>query len=89
VSVVAFDDLTEGERIANDTAYALDATIWTCDVSAAHTLARQVHAGAVWINGWGGIDPALPWGGTRTSGVGRELRWSGIFADLVNAPAGF
>lgn len=81
VSAVAFDDPADAVRIANDTVYGLDATIWTRDVTAAHTLARQVRAGAVWINGWGGIDPALPWGGTKTSGVGRELGWSGILAD--------
>ena len=39
-----------------------------------------MRAGAVWVNGWGAINPALPWGGMKSSGVGRELGWSGILA---------
>ena len=80
-AVMAFDDVEEAVRLANDTEYGLAATIWTRDVSLAHTLARQVRAGAVWINGWAAIDPALPWGGMKTSGIGRELGWSGILAN--------
>ena len=80
-AVMAFDDVEEAVRLANDTEYGLAATIWTRDVSLAHTLARRVQAGAVWINGWAAIDPALPWGGMKTSGIGRELGWSGILAN--------
>ncbi|MGN6252927.1 MAG: phenylacetaldehyde dehydrogenase StyD [Marmoricola sp.] len=79
--VIAFDTLEEAVRLANDTCYGLAATIWTRDVSAAHTLASKVRAGAVWINGWAAIDPALPWGGMKASGIGRELGWSGILAN--------
>ncbi|ANW67251.1 betaine-aldehyde dehydrogenase [Mycobacterium sp. djl-10] len=80
-AVIAFDTLDEALAIANDTSYGLAATIWTRDVSLAHTLARRVHAGAVWVNGWAAIDPALPWGGFKASGIGRELGWSGILAN--------
>jgi betaine-aldehyde dehydrogenase len=80
-AVIPFDTVEEAVRIANDTVYGLAATIWTRDLSAAHTVAHQVRAGAVWVNGWGAIDPALPWGGMKTSGVGRELGWSGILAN--------
>ena len=80
-AVMAFDDVEEAIELANDTEYGLAATIWTRDVSLAHTLARRVRAGAVWINGWAAIDPALPWGGMKTSGIGRELGWSGILAN--------
>ncbi|MNR59025.1 Betaine aldehyde dehydrogenase [compost metagenome] len=50
-------------------------------MSYAHRLAAQVRAGAVWVNGWGALDPALPWGGMKSSGVGRELGWAGIEAN--------
>jgi betaine-aldehyde dehydrogenase len=80
-AIMPFDDLDEAIRLANDTKYALAATIWTRDVSQAHTLVRKVRAGAVWVNGWAAIDPALPWGGMKASGIGKELGWSGILAN--------
>jgi betaine-aldehyde dehydrogenase len=80
-AVMPFDEVEEAVRIANETEYGLAATIWTRDVSLAHTVARKVRAGAVWVNGWAAIDPALPWGGMKASGIGRELGWSGILAN--------
>jgi betaine-aldehyde dehydrogenase len=80
-TVIAYDDVDQAIAMANDTKYGLAATIWTRDVSQAHLLARKVQAGAVWVNGWAAIDPALPWGGMKTSGIGRELGWSGILAN--------
>jgi acyl-CoA reductase-like NAD-dependent aldehyde dehydrogenase len=80
-TVIAYDDPAEAIRLANDTKYGLAASIWTQDVTQAHALARQVRVGAVWVNGWAAIDPALPWGGMKSSGTGRELGWSGILAN--------
>lgn len=70
--VIPFDDADEAVTIANDSDYALSAGIFTRDLSEAHRVARRLHSGAVWINGFGLIDPSMPWGGVKASGYGRE-----------------
>jgi betaine-aldehyde dehydrogenase len=80
-TVIPFDGPEEAVAIANDSNYGLAATLWTADVSRAHLLSRELKAGAVWVNGWAAIDPALPWGGMKSSGIGRELGWAGIEAN--------
>lgn len=65
---------------SESTTNGLAATIRTSEVSAAHLLARRLRTGAVWVNGWAAIDPALPWGGMKGSGIGRELGCAGIEA---------
>jgi acyl-CoA reductase-like NAD-dependent aldehyde dehydrogenase len=67
-----FEDLEEVARRANDTEYGLAAGLWTRDISAAHKLASMLEAGNVYINTWGGGDPAAPFGGYKASGIGRE-----------------
>lgn len=79
--IIPFGSDEEAVAIANDSPYALAATLWTSDVSRAHTLARQVKAGALAVNGWSPLDPRLPWGGSGLSGHGRELGWPGIEAN--------
>jgi acyl-CoA reductase-like NAD-dependent aldehyde dehydrogenase len=75
-----FDDVEDAVALANDTRYGLAAYVWTNDLSQAHRLAARVRAGSVWINGPGAPDARLPWGGLKTSGLGRELGWAGIEA---------
>jgi acyl-CoA reductase-like NAD-dependent aldehyde dehydrogenase len=79
-AVMPFDDVEEAVRLANATRYGLSASVWTRDINAAHAIAARVRAGTVWINGWGAIDPRLPWGGFKTSGIGRELGARGLDA---------
>lgn len=73
------DDLDAIAAQANASDYGLGAVVWTNDLSAAHRLARKLKAGTVRVNG-GGLDPALPFGGFKQSGWGRENGREGIDA---------
>ncbi|MCW0192597.1 MAG: aldehyde dehydrogenase family protein [Rhodococcus sp.] len=63
---------------ANDSIYGLAAGIWTRDISKAHRTAKRLKAGSVWINQYNGFDTAMPFGGYKQSGWGRELGASAI-----------
>jgi len=73
LSVIPFTDIDDAIRIANDTMYGLAAAIWTRDLSTAHRMARGIRAGTIWVNGYGGSDPGVSFGGYKQSGFGREL----------------
>ncbi|MEV4383963.1 aldehyde dehydrogenase family protein [Streptosporangium sp. NPDC049644] len=64
------DDLVE---VANDSPYGLAAGVWTQNISRAHSMSRALRAGVVWVNCYGVFDPALPFGGFKESGWGREM----------------
>ncbi len=70
--VTPFDDVDEAAALANDTPYGLAASVWSNDLSATHRLVRRIKAGTVWVNNHNQIDPALPFGGYKQSGLGRE-----------------
>jgi len=77
-----FDELEEVAARANDTEYGLAAGLWTRDISNAHKLAGLLKAGNVYINSWGGGDPAAPFGGYKASGIGREKGHANLDAYL-------
>jgi phenylacetaldehyde dehydrogenase len=68
-----FQSLDEIAAAANNTVYGLGAGVWTKDVSKAHAMAKRVRAGTVWINCYNIFDAALPFGGYKQSGWGREM----------------
>ncbi|HEY5362307.1 MAG TPA: aldehyde dehydrogenase family protein [Streptosporangiaceae bacterium] len=68
-----FTDLDEIAAVANDSEYGLGAGIWTSDISKAHALAKKIRAGTIWINCYNVFDAALPFGGYKQSGWGREM----------------
>jgi phenylacetaldehyde dehydrogenase len=73
VVATPFSDIDQIAATANDSSYGLGAGIWTSDISKAHRLARRLRAGTVWINCWNVFDAALPFGGYKESGWGREM----------------
>jgi aldehyde dehydrogenase (NAD+) len=73
VSVLPFDSVEEVTRRANLTQFGLAGAVWTRDLGRAHRVAHAINAGTVWVNTFGALDAALPWGGTKMSGWGSEL----------------
>jgi aminomuconate-semialdehyde/2-hydroxymuconate-6-semialdehyde dehydrogenase len=72
VTVQPFHGEEEAVRLANDTPYGLDATIWTNDLKQAHRVAARLVVGTVWVNCWFVRDLRVPFGGAKASGIGRE-----------------
>jgi aldehyde dehydrogenase (NAD+) len=78
LSVIPFKSVEDGIAEGNATTYGLAAAVWTRDVSKALRAARAIRAGTVWVNAYNLFDAALPFGGFKESGFGRELGAPGL-----------
>jgi acyl-CoA reductase-like NAD-dependent aldehyde dehydrogenase len=71
LSILRFTDAAEAVRLANDTPYGLAAYIWSSDLQRTHRLAAALTVGNIWVNGFFGMPPSMPFGGVKQSGFGR------------------
>jgi aldehyde dehydrogenase (NAD+) len=78
LSVIPFRSVEDGIAEGNETTYGLAAAVWTRDVAKALRAARAIRAGTVWVNAYNLYDAALPFGGFKESGFGRELGAAGM-----------
>jgi aldehyde dehydrogenase (NAD+) len=72
ISAISFKDSDDLIQRANATTFGLGSGVWTKDVSKAHRVAKALRAGSVWVNCYQAMDPAVPFGGYKMSGYGRE-----------------
>ncbi|MFF6983051.1 aldehyde dehydrogenase family protein [Streptomyces sp. NPDC008343] len=72
LTVQAFDSEDEAVELANSTPYGLASGVQTGNLARAHRVADRLQAGIVWVNDWAMLDPAVPFGGVKHSGFGRE-----------------
>ncbi|MCC6574690.1 MAG: aldehyde dehydrogenase family protein [Planctomycetes bacterium] len=78
LAVQKFETFDELVAKANDSRYGLAAGVWTKDVSKAHKYAKAVKAGSIWVNCYNWYDSAVPYGGYKQSGYGREMGLTGL-----------
>lgn len=73
LAVIPFNSVDEVAREANKVTFGLSGAVWTRDITKAHKLAAHIKAGTIWVNCFNVFDPAMPFGGYKMSGYGREL----------------
>lgn len=73
LTALPYEDLDEVATWANDTPFGLGASIWSNNLSKVHRLIPKLKAGSVWVNSHSVLDPAMPFGGYKQSGIGRDM----------------
>ena len=73
ITAIPFDDLDEAAALANDTTYGLSSYVWSRDIQKVHQLVPKIKAGQVYVNTTPFPHPAMPMGGYKQSGIGRDL----------------
>ncbi len=86
VVIASFKEEEQAIEMANETIYGLGAAVFTQNIARAHTIARRLESGMVWINSSNDSDFRIPFGGVKQSGIGRELGEAGL-AGYTNAKA--
>ncbi len=82
VGVTKFKTIEEAVSLANNSKYGLAGAVWSADHHTAHKVASQLEAGTVWINEYHLLNPGMPFGGFKESGIGREMGSEGIMSYL-------
>ncbi len=85
ISVTPFTDEAHALTLANDSEFALGASIWSRDIQRAHRVAGRIRAGVTWINDHHKNDPRSIWGGYGASGYGKENGWDALKSYLVKS----
>jgi aldehyde dehydrogenase (NAD+) len=79
LAVIGYETERQAIEIANDSQYGLGGTVWSADAEHATDVARAIHSGTVGVNDYQ-LDMAAPFGGVKSSGLGRELGPEGLAA---------
>ncbi|MER8698739.1 MULTISPECIES: aldehyde dehydrogenase [unclassified Mesorhizobium] len=87
LGVMRFETEEEAVRLANSTVYGLASAVWTANLSTAHRMVRNINAGVVHVNTYGGADITVPLGGVKQSGFGRDKSMHALdkYTDLKTA----
>ena len=78
LTATPFKNIEEAIQLGNDSCYGLGANVWSQNINTCHKLADSLQAGTVWTNCYFVVDPAMPFGGFKESGIGREVGEEGI-----------